>query len=31
LDYWITEILIGVESGHPLGFRRLLDGLVNFV
>ena len=31
LDHRITEILIGVEQGHRLDFRRLLDGLVNRV
>lgn len=31
LDHGITEILVGVQRGHWLRFRSLLDGLVNLI
>jgi hypothetical protein len=31
LDHGRTEILIGIELGHRLRFRRLLDGLLNLL
>ena len=31
LDHGITEILVRIEPGHHLRFRRLLDGLLNLL